>query len=286
MDPNQQQQHNANRLSGHFDFTQEMQTGQTIDPKVFGSAAPNDLPMYQDHSNFFDHSPNSPSHLQQGFPQGDYTLYSNAEQPQVQHSPYLNPSEPASNVNPQDLMNPHTPPMQQHRLSLQPDDIHQEWQYINESQQFNQYRRAPSEISDISSANVSPFISTVDYSNHPSPLITAEGTSMTEFLQMDSFNLSETHSPIMSPHLSPVYHSRSASPYNAPPDAFQFPPPQQPTALHLDPPVVNVSEQPTQPIQGPAIMVDFAPPQRQPTFPNNPKDESALTVKGKKISLF
>lgn len=290
--------HSNQRHSGIFEPHQFSQP-QTIDPKVFSSPPPEEQQqqnMYQTQQYMVD--TNEPQ--QQGLKPGEGhfqndLLYHQQEQPQGLNPSYGLPygmdnlDAQNANINPE-LLNHHTPTPPMQHLSPQPDNQQGDWSYIPSQAEFNAYR-APSEYSrsDIS-GHPSPYIPHQDLSNNPSPLLVPQG--MTDLLNnneldFSSFSLND-RSPHMSPRLSPQPHfSRAPSPYEPLPDftqanAFgltysndlgqQMQQQQQQQQMEQQlkmeeqqaPIIVNNNRLSV----GPAIMVDFAPPQRQPTFPD------------------
>ncbi|KAF3934578.1 Myoneurin [Dactylellina cionopaga] len=204
-------------------------------------------------------------------------------------------------MNPQGFMtnrhSPHlvTPPNQQ--LDWSSPNFHQ-------IQSRHGHQRALSDQSDIS-PQPSPFLPNREFQDHHSPLLRAEQPGeMMNLLQsnenfgLDQFTLNDNvnngyspnHSPRITPHLTPQHtgnasnrHSLQESQFlslNQPPSQFQNP---SNTAS-----LAGLGLQPTSPNGGgllqdqvvitpPSIEVEFAPPQRQPTFPEKFHDDGALS---------
>lgn len=178
--------------------------------------------------------------------------------------------------------------------------------YAHNQQQNNWqgHRRAASVYSDISSAAPSPYLGNQEFCEPPSPLLQGQHYpdqgSMSDLLNsvpgdsfgMESFSIDDQPSPRISP--STGYHSEANSPYiNAqetnhqgyvPPinmglglegtGMHQMMPPPPPPASHGG--GIGLGLGISRDDIAPRIDISFAPPQRQPTFPRNPDDDSAL----------
>lgn len=178
----------------------------------------------------------------------------------------------------------------------------QNWEEVLGNPSFQTHRPAASVRSDISSAAASPLFNHLDqFPGESSPLL----GSMGEFLNNDQafgleqFTLSESthHSPAHSPRITPMRGPGSGanSPYMLPQDMLQYggspaglglmAPPQLPSNTMHDltnrvAAAVANHEAMHQQYAGPQIQIEFAPPQRQPTFPGKPgfpSDQDALS---------
>ncbi|KAI5840779.1 hypothetical protein DFP73DRAFT_482154 [Morchella snyderi] len=251
----------------------------------------------------------------QGF--GDFALF--PAQDNNLYGDYDNKESVSGSINPAELMNsqhPHsqhnTPPLLLNQQTSQPDSAgilsastgYNQWEsvYAHNEETSWSHRKAASEYSDISSAANSPCMRNHGFSEHPSPLL--QGTqipqgSMQEFLNsgaspgdafgLEQFTLSDRDiSPNASPRISPAHHSSTNSPYMLPQNnqLLGFVPP-----MGLSQDMNNFQQQGSPRLNGlgldrttedgsaPQINVIFAPPQRQPTFPNKPgatHDDTAL----------
>jgi hypothetical protein len=175
-------------------------------------------------------------------------------------------------------------------LSAQP---HQDWQNVmNSSAAFQGHRRAPSEVSEVSSANHSPFLSQREYDsieNNASPSLAPQNDPALydNALGIESFTLSEQqqqqqqgysplHSPYISPRLIPQQGGEMVpnASYLSPTMTSQFPSadmygmPQDDmmNALNSGGPDIGQASQ----MAPPSINVEFAPPSRVPSFPSKP----------------
>ncbi|KAL4956961.1 hypothetical protein BDW69DRAFT_58998 [Aspergillus filifer] len=172
---------------------------------------------------------------------------------------------------------------------------HPEWQAVMNNSAFHGHRRAPSEVSEVSSAAHSPFLAQHDTfdvgDNNPSPLLGAQNDPSlydNAALGIESFTLSEHQQhpqQAFSPHHSP-YISPQLMPQN-PPDMI-------PSGPFISPPTTNATY-PTPPTEGfpniqddtlsqqnqfgdigqasqmaaPTINVEFAPPAKTQVFPSD-----------------
>ncbi|KAL4997178.1 hypothetical protein BDV10DRAFT_95031 [Aspergillus recurvatus] len=162
---------------------------------------------------------------------------------------------------------------------------HPEWQAVMTNSAFHGHRRAPSEVSEVSSAAHSPYLpqhDTFDVAdNNPSPLLAAQndpGLYDNAALGIESFTLSEHHQP-QAQGLSPHH-----SPYISPQLMPQHPTDMIPGGPFISAPATN-SAYPTPPTEGyangigdigqasqmapPSINVEFAPPAKAPVFPTD-----------------
>lgn len=176
-------------------------------------------------------------------------------------------------------------------LSAQP---HQDWQNVmNSSAAFQGHRRAPSEVSEVSSANHSPFLSQHEYDgieNNASPSLAPQNDPALydNALGIESFTLSEQqqqqqqqgysplHSPYISPRLIPQqggemvpnasYLSPTMTSQFPSADMYSMPQDDMMNAMNSGVPDIGQASQ----MAPPSINVEFAPPSRVPSFPNKP----------------
>ncbi|KAL3472767.1 hypothetical protein BJX99DRAFT_208845 [Aspergillus californicus] len=170
---------------------------------------------------------------------------------------------------------------------------HPDWQAVMANSSFHTHRRAPSEVSEVSSAAHSPFLPQHDtfdaVDNNPSPLLGAQndpGLYDNTALGIESFTLSE--------HQQQAYHSPHHSPYISPQLIPQQGPEMIPSGPFISPPAFG-AHYPTPPTEGyaagsenmmaqgnfcgdigqasqmapPSINVEFAPPAKTQMFPND-----------------
>ncbi|KAI5780229.1 hypothetical protein DFH27DRAFT_361023 [Peziza echinospora] len=249
----------------------------------------------------------SPSFIQNSYsPQGDFDfqLFGQQEPPQGSINPALfDQSNPASHsIDPAALMQGHHSPsvIQHQQLPLQTLtlDYTVNWDEVRGNPLFQTARPAASERS-VSSAAPSPLVQFQDFPESAnSPLM----GSMGEFLHNDpsfdfnNFNLSDSrhHSPIHSPRMIPLPPGSGAnSPYLLPQDHnhninYPYSVSSQPVSTappSLPDSTINAlrdraNRDRMNHFQSPQIQIEFAPPQRQPTFPGKPgfpPDEDALS---------
>ncbi|KAF3929874.1 hypothetical protein ABW19_dt0209056 [Dactylella cylindrospora] len=221
----------------------------------------------------------------------DFSLYSEGQSPtNLDTNPAMFGGTEV--LNPQGFMQSRHSP---HLIS--PANQPLDWSTSN----FHQIRhqRALSDQSDIS-PQPSPFLPNQEFQDHQSPLLSAEQPGeMTQFLQsndnfgLDQFTLNDnavngfspSHSPRISPHLTPQHTGNSShrqslqgSPFalSQPPQFQQVNPTSTATLAGLG---LQAGQNPADQvvITPPSIEVEFAPPQRQPTFPDKLHDDSALS---------
>lgn len=164
---------------------------------------------------------------------------------------------------------------------------HPEWQAVMNNSAFHGHRRAPSEVSEVSSTAHSPFLPQHDNfdvgDNNPSPLLSAQNDPSlydNAALGIESFTLSEHQQPQgISPHHSP-YISPQLMPQQVP---------DIPSGPFISPPASNPAY-PAPPVEGfpnipdlgnqydigqasqmapPSINVEFAPPAKTQAFPTD-----------------
>ncbi|ODM23499.1 hypothetical protein SI65_01088 [Aspergillus cristatus] len=207
-----------------------------------------------------------------------------------QHSP--GPMSPPSSAGPY-----YTPQHSRH-TSLDPSTAaflttghsNSDWQSMMGSAAFQGHRRAPSEVSDVSSVAPSPYMSQHEsfdgVENNPSPLLAPQNDPAYDNLGIESFTLSDqqhpqqlqgfspAHSPYLSPQLMPQQGPEMIPniPYvSAPADNnnnAQYPNPPTDTYGNADAfPNLQVPGDIGQASQmaPPSINVEFAPPSRDPT---------------------
>jgi hypothetical protein len=173
---------------------------------------------------------------------------------------------------------------------------HPDWQAVMANSSFHNHRRAPSEVSEISSAAHSPYLPQHDSfdigDNNPSPLLAPQNDPSlydNAALGIESFTLSEHHhqqqqQPAFSPH-----HSPYISPQLIPQQVADM----VPSGPFISAPATS-SPYPTPPIEGyanaeglvpqgsacgdigqasqmapPSINVEFAPPAKSQVFPSD-----------------
>ena len=244
----------------------------------------------------------------------DFPLYGSQEQPQhinpglydqVSQNPVIDPSalmphhSPA--LQPQTIQNTH-----QGLATLNSGGLdYTSWEGIMGNPSFQTHQPAASDRSDISSTTTSPLFRNQEFVGHSSPLIQSAGdfihNEQTFGLDLSTISLSESarHSPAHSPRMQPMSGQASGpnSPYLPAQDVqYGFGGPQH--NLIMQPPHAPLPQETIQELrsrqaaahaaanaeqmqlQGPQIHVEFAPPQRQPTFPGKPGfglDEGALS---------
>ncbi|PYH46115.1 putative C2H2 transcription factor Crz1 [Aspergillus saccharolyticus JOP 1030-1] len=170
---------------------------------------------------------------------------------------------------------------------------HHDWQAVMGSSAFQGHRRAPSEVSEVSSAAPSPYMSQHEsfdgFDNNPSPLLAPQNDPglYENALGIESFTLSEHQQPHSQPALSPAH-----SPYISPQLVPQQGADMIPNVPYISTPALN-SQYPTPPtdmyaenlsVQGntspgdmgqasqmapPSINVEFAPPSQNSNPPQS-----------------
>jgi len=182
------------------------------------------------------------------------------------------------------------------------------WDQVFQAQPSWDQPRAPSECSGVSSG-MSPYLGGEEYSEQPSPMVGAQhypnpGGSMQELLGGDAFGMERfSLSDRGSPCPSTGYHSEANSPYISPqPDNHSLSP-VPPMGLGVGgtgmnhimgpPPAGHGAGPPTGLGIGdetaPRIDISYAPPQRQPTFPDKPgalPDDGALSPPPKSMCIL
>lgn len=170
-----------------------------------------------------------------------------------------------------------------------------DWPSMMTNSAFQGHRRAPSEVSEVSSANHSPYLSQHEYDgieNNTSPSLAPQNDPALydNALGIESFTLSEQHqqqqgfSPLHSPYISPRLMPQQGgemvpnAPYLSPNVNSQFP--NAPTDMYGMPgdDMMNTTMQggvtdigQASQMAPPSINVEFAPPSRNPSFgPSKP----------------
>ncbi|KAF8475061.1 hypothetical protein BDZ91DRAFT_759144 [Kalaharituber pfeilii] len=250
------------------------------------------------HSNRSPHAFSGGSNFHQpgGF---DFQLFGNQEPPQHINPAIFEQSPGNQGIDPSTLMQSHHSPTIQNihpgLQTLNSSVDYSNWENVLGNPSFQTHRPPASERSDISSAAASPFIQNRDFPEQHSPLLMGELLHSDPSFGLEAFTLSESvhHTPAHSPRISPSPGAQSGanSPYLLPQD-MGFPAYSQPQNIALmAPPSLpldamneqrnrsNNSNEPMQ-VTGPQIQIEFAPPQRQPTFPGKPgfqPNEDALS---------
>ncbi|RDW60359.1 putative C2H2 transcription factor Crz1 [Aspergillus mulundensis] len=236
-------------------------------------------------------------------------LVSQIPSPHPSNSPQTSPLEQQPSASSPNAMSPpasspgtfYTPQHSRH-TSLDPASAaymanvsHPEWQAVINNSSFHGHRRAPSEVSEVSSAAHSPYLPQHDtfdiVDNNPSPLLGAQNDPSlydNAALGIESFTLSEHHQP------QPQGISPHHSPYISPQLMPQHPPDMIPSGPFISPPATS-SAYPTPPTEGyvngldsmmpqanqfgdigqasqmapPSINVEFAPPAKTQVFPTD-----------------
>ncbi|KAJ6113637.1 zinc finger protein [Penicillium sp. IBT 18751x] len=194
-------------------------------------------------------------------------------------------SNPGAYYTPQHSRHTSLDPATAAYLSTQPNH---DWQNVmNSSAAFQGHRRAPSEVSEVSSANHSPYLPQHDYEgieNNASPSLPPQNdpTLYDNALGIESFTLSEQqqqqqgysplHSPYISPRLIPQQGGEMVpnASYLSPTMTSQFPSadmygmPQDDimNGMTSGGPDIGQASQ----MAPPSINVEFAPPSRIPSF--------------------
>ncbi|KAJ5184684.1 Zinc finger C2H2 [Penicillium cf. griseofulvum] len=233
-----------------------------------------------DFSLYQNHSPNSVS-----TPEYDSSLLMD---PQMHQRQSMNPA-----INPADLVSPISNPSASSHPSSQ-DQQHSSpgpmspplWIHTGYGGVFDRpgHRRAPSEVSEVSSANHSPYLSQHEFDgieNNASPSLAPQSdpSLYDNGLGMESFTLSDQHqqgiSPLHSPYISPrlmpqqggemVPNNSYLSQFpSAPTDMYGMPQEEMMNMGQLNniPGDIGQASQ----MAPPSINVEFAPPSRNPNF--------------------
>ncbi|KAF3161264.1 DNA-binding transcription factor [Orbilia oligospora] len=249
-------------------FSQPQAPSGLLGPATFNLGQPQSQTGFNDFSLYNDN--NSPTNLDPSTAMYGGTEIMNPSSfiPNRHHSPHLV-----------------TPPNQQQL----------DWSSPNFHQIQSRHQRALSDQSDIS-PQPSPFLQNQEFQDHHSPLLRAEQPGeMMNLLQsndnfgLDQFTLNDTvngyspnHSPRITPHLTPQHTGNGPSRQTLNESAFLSL--NQPT--FQNPNTATLAGLGLQPVNGlqdqvvitpPSIEVEFAPPQRQPTFPEKMHDDGALS---------
>lgn len=164
----------------------------------------------------------------------------------------------------------------------------QDWQSVMNTSAFQGHRRAPSEVSEVSSANHSPYLSQHDYDgieNNASPSLTPQNDPALydNALGIEQFTLSEQqqqqqafsplHSPYISPRLIPQQNmdmvpnasylsNNMSSQFPAAPTEMYGMSNEDMVAMNGGSADIGQASQ----MAPPSINVEFAPPSRNPSF--------------------
>lgn len=223
-------------------------------------------------------------------------------------SPISSPQNPASPgpISPPSSAGPYYTPQHSRHTSLDPSTAayvtgnSNDWQSMMGSAAFQGHRRAPSEVSDVSSVAHSPYMSQhesfdgVD-NNNPSPLLAPQNDPnlFENTLGIESFTLSEhqnpqqlqgfspAHSPYLSPQLMPQQGPEMVPsiPYISTPGDNNANPhyPNPPDLFGTDPMTSGDIGQASQ-MAPPSINVELAPPSKNPTIgPSKTTDIDSLS---------
>lgn len=214
------------------------------------------------------------------------------------------PSSP-SPISPPSSVGPFYTPQHSRHTSLDPSTAaylsghsHPDWQAMMSNTSFQGHRRAPSEVSEVSSAAHSPYMSQHESfdaaDNNPSPLLAPQSDPglYDNALGIESFTLSEQqqqqpglspgHSPYISPQLMPQQGTDlvPGGPYiSAPTLNAQYPNPPTDAYTNEAGGMVGIGQGGVAPgdlgqashMAPPSINVEFAPPSKDPSFgPSKP----------------
>lgn len=217
--------------------------------------------------------------------------------PQItpQDQTFPQPSSP-SPISPPSSAGPFFTPQHSRHTSLDPSTAaylsghsHPDWQAMMNNASFQGHRRAPSEVSDVSSAAHSPFMSQQEsfdaIENNPSPLLAPQSdpSLYDNAMGIESFTLSDQHqqtglSPAHSPYLSPQLMPQQGTdlvpnaPYiSAPTISPQYPTPPTDVYGNEAEGMMAMAHGSAAPgdlgqashMAPPSINVEFAPPSRE-----------------------
>ncbi|CAL5867653.1 uncharacterized protein PFLUO_LOCUS1872 [Penicillium psychrofluorescens] len=194
-------------------------------------------------------------------------------------------STPGTFYTPQHSRHTSLDPATANYLTAQPNP---EWQSVMNNTAFQGHRRAPSEVSEVSSATHSPYLSQHEFDGNTSPSLAPQNdpTLYDNALGIESFTLSEQqqqqqgYSPLHSPYISPQLMPQQGG--DVVPNAPYLPGnmnPQAPSVgtdmygMSTDDGMMNMVGDIGQASQmaPPSINVEFAPPSRIPSFgPSKP----------------
>ena len=244
----------------------------------------------------------------------DFPLYGPQEQSQHINPGLYDQVPPNSVIHPSALMPHHSPSLPSQTIQNTHQGLttlnsggleYTSWEGIMGNPSFQTHQPAASDRSDISSATTSPLFRNQEFAGQSSPLIRSAGdfihNEQAFGLDLSTISLSESahHSPAHSPRVQPMSGQVSGpnSPFLPAQDVqYGFSSPQH--NMIMQPPHAPLPQETIQQLrnrqaaahaaahpeqmqyQGPHIHVDFAPPQRQPTFPGKPGfglDEAALS---------
>lgn len=251
----------------------EYDTSQLLDPQIHQRQAVNPADL----------SRMSSPHTS---PSSQLSPQDQMQPPQHPSSPMSPPSSAGAYYTPQHSRHASLDPSAASYLASQPRP---DWQAIMGSMSFQGHRRAPSEVSDVSSAAHSPYMSQHEsfdgVENNPSPLLAPQDPSLYDSsLGIESFTISDQQqqqglSPGQSPYISPQLMPQQGTdlapngPYmSAPAVNPQYPTP--PTDMYgNEADMVGMTPGGTAGDLGqassmapPSINVEFAPPSKDTSF--------------------
>ncbi|KAL4975711.1 hypothetical protein BDW66DRAFT_63722 [Aspergillus desertorum] len=265
-----------NSTTGDFDFS----LYQAASPNNTGSDYPSALLDPQQSANRAVNPVDLVSQVSSPHPSNSSQTSPLDQQPSSTMSPPA--SSPGTFYTPQHSRHPSLDPAS---AAYMANVSHTEWQAVMTNSAFHGHRRAPSEVSEVSSAAHSPYLpqhDTFDVADHnPSPLLAAQNDPSlydNAALGIESFTLSEHHQP-QTQRLSPHH-----SPYISPQLMPQHPTDMIPSGAFVSAPAAS-SAYPTSPTEGyangasdigqasqmapPSINVEFAPPAKAHVFPTD-----------------
>ncbi|KAI9934155.1 hypothetical protein ASPWEDRAFT_50154 [Aspergillus wentii DTO 134E9] len=229
--------------------------------------------------------------------------------PHASASPQISPQEqqhsPGPMSPPGSVQGAYYTPQHSRHTSLDPSTANylsgHDWQSMMSSSAFQGHRRAPSEVSEVSSVCHSPYMSQHESfdgpDNSPSPLLAPQNDPglYDNALGIESFTLSEhhqphpqhqhqqqqalspAHSPYISPRLMPqqgpdmipnvpfISAPAPSTPYPTPPTDMYGNGAESMQPSQFQPDIGQASQ-----MAPPSINVEFAPPARNPGFPQKP----------------
>lgn len=289
--------------------SQQLQQQPHIDDN-FSSLLNSSTTDYDFSSVYQNHSPSSNT-----APEYDSSLLLDPQVHQQSHPTQLPSSHPSTSpqispleqqqrsspgaMSPQGSTTAYYTPQHSRHASLDPasaafltSNAHPDWQAVmGNNAAFQGHRRAPSEVSEISSAAPSPYLSQHEsfdgVDNDPSPLLAPQNdpSLYDNALGIENFTLSEqqhqgfspAHSPYISPRLMPQQGQEMMPnvPYlSRPAPNTQYPTPPNDMYANGQEAMMNVPQGPhpsgdigqASQMAPPSINVEFAPPSRIPSF--------------------
>ncbi|KAB8072019.1 hypothetical protein BDV29DRAFT_8846 [Aspergillus leporis] len=305
-----QQQHQQHQQPSEENFSTLLNSTPTdFDFSLYPNHSPNSTtaPEY-DSSLMLDHQMHGqPRQVNQAVNPAD--LVGQIPSPHTATSPQISPQEQQPHHSSPGPMSPpgstsgtyYTPQHSRH-TSLDPasaayltGNSHGDWQTMMGNASFQGHRRAPSEVSEVSSAAPSPYMSQHEsfdgVENNPSPLLAPQNDPglFENALGIESFTLSEQHqqhrhhviSPAHSPYISPQLMPQQGTdiipnmPYISAPTGNRYSCPPTDIYGNGNESVLNIQQgiggpgdigQASQ-MAPPSINVEFAPPARNQIFP-------------------